>query len=88
MTVRLEAGTPLGRVRRADITYSATTGETSTTECLPTSSNSPMRAIRQRPECTKQLMSQLNLSLENLSPMEVLKLKTLIEEFSDVFCFE
>ena len=78
MTVRLEAGTPLGT---ADINYSATTSETSTTECLPTSSNSPVKTIRQTPERIKQLMSQLNLSLESLSPMEVLKLKALIEEF-------
>ena len=61
VTVRLEAGTPLGTVRPADITYSATTGETSTTEFLPTSSNSPVKAIRQTPEHIKQLMSQLNL---------------------------
>ena len=85
VTVRLEAGTPLGTVRPADINYSATTSETSTTECLPTSSNSPVKTIRQTPERIKQLMSQLNLSLESLSPMEVLKLKALIEEFSDVF---
>ena len=78
VTVRL-AGIPLGTVRPADI---ATTSETSTTEYLPTSSNSPVKAIRQTPEHIKQLMSQLNLSLENLSPMEVLKLKALI---ADVF---
>ena len=92
MTVRLEAGMQLGTVRPADVVLPIkrfNADETSTSsDSLPTSSNSYVKTIQHTPERVQRLMEQLNLPLENLSSTEAMKLKKLLEEFSDVFALD